>query len=125
MALDDLPKSIQDLQNPVRDAIRGTVLGREESPGGAVEARAAIVALRQCYEYAPGAHVDVIQEAAIRLAGWLIGTRPHARSQTAKDPSGEELSLDFLNSHATANGFRSSGASQLLARYRRLRGGVF
>lgn len=125
MALDDLPQAIRDLENPVRDAIRGTILGRDESAGGAVEARAARAAIRHCYTYAPGAHADLIQEAAIRLAGWLIGTRPHAKRQSARDPSGEELTLDFANSQATANGFRSSGASAVLSRYRVRRGGIF
>ena len=40
------------------------------------------------------------------------------------DPSGSAIKLRFNNSAATANGFRSSGASAMLARYVKRRGGT-
>ena len=77
-----------------------------------------------CCQVAPDAPEAILREAAIRLAGWLYGNRPHVSEHTVKDQSGTEISLRFNNSAATANGFRSSGASALLSRYVVRRGGV-
>ena len=58
-----------------------------------------------------------MREAAVRLAGWLYGNRPHVSEHEITDPSGSTTKLRFNNSAATANGWRASGASALLARY--------
>ena len=76
-----------------------------------------------CYDIAPGAPESVLREAAVRLAGWLIDNRPSVVSQTFKDQSGSEFTMQFSNGAATANGFRASGASAFLARYVVRRGG--
>ena len=118
LAFNDLPQAVQDLQTDVGSAMVGTVLGTTtpETPDVRMNqtAKAALVVV--C-EYAPGAPLELHREAATRLAGWLLGTRPHARSQSLSDPSGAGLQLEFLNGQATANGMRVSGASALLSRY--------
>ena len=96
--------------------ITGTVLGREGA-GGTVEAEIAGAAVVFCYDIAPGAPEVILREAAIRLAGWIFGNRPHVAEHEITDPSGTTIKLRFNNSAATANGFRSSGASALLSRY--------
>ena len=111
------------LTSRVAARITGTVLGREGS-GGSVEIEIAGAAVSFCHDIAPGAPEAILREASIRLAGWLFGNRPHVTEHTIKDQSGTEISLRFNNSAATANGWRSSGASALLARYVVRRAGV-
>ena len=77
-----------------------------------------------CYDIAPAAPEAILREASIRLAGWLLENRPAVASHTFKDQSGSEFTMQFSNGAATANGFRSSGASAFLARYIVRRGGV-
>ena len=108
----------------VASRITGTVLGREASSSSAVEVEIAGAAVVFCCQVAPNAPEAILREAAIRLAGWLYGNRPHVSEHTIKDQSGTEISLRFNNSAATANGFRSSGASALLSRYVVRRAGV-
>lgn len=107
----------------VAGRIDGTVYGREAT-GGAVETAVAEAAVDQCCEIAPGAPEAILREAATRYAGWLFGSRPNVASEAVKDPSGTELTLDFLTGQATANGFRASGASALLSRWITRRAGV-
>ena len=118
VGFDDLPQAVQDLQTDVGSAMVGHILGTTTAQTPDVRmnqtAKAALVAV---YGYAPGAPVELHREASTRLAGWLLGTRPHARSQNISDPSGAGLQLEFLNGQATANGMRASGASALLSRY--------
>ena len=104
--------------------ITGTVLGREASSASTVEIEIAGAAVAFCYDVAPCAPEAIMREAAIRLAGWLYGNRPHVSEHTVKDQSGTEISLRFNNSAATANGWRASGAAALLSRFIVRRGGV-
>ena len=112
------------LTSAVAARVTGTVLGREASSTSAVEVEIAGAAVIFCCQVAPDAPEAILREAAIKLAGWLYGNRPHVSEHTVKDPSGTEISLRFNNSAATANGFRSSGASALLSRFIVRRGGV-
>ena len=112
------------LTSTVAARITGTVLGREASRAGATEIEIAGASVIFCCQVAPDAPEAILREASIRLAGWLFGNRPHAVEVEFTDPSGSSTKLRFNNSAATANGFRSSGASALLARYVKRRGGV-
>ena len=111
------------LTSVVARRIIGATLGREAS-GGQGELEIAGAAVAFCCDIAPAAPGAILREASIRLAGWLYGNRPHVAEHLIKDPSGLEISLRFNNSAATADGFRSSGASALLARYIKRRGGI-
>ena len=84
---------------------------------GTVETRIATVALQTCNDYAPGAPESILQEAAIRHAAWLLGTPAHATAKKIMAPEGSAIELSYANAQATANGFRSSGASSMLSRY--------
>ena len=108
----------------VRDRIAGTVLGRDVLLGGSVEMEIAGAAVIFCCGVAPDAPEAILREASIRLAGWIYGNRPHVSEHEYTDPSGSSIKLRFNNSAATANGFRSSGASALLSRYIKRRGGL-
>ena len=112
------------LTSAVAARITGTVLGREASRASTVEIEIAGAAVIFCCQVAPDAPAPILREAAIRLAGWLYGNRPHVSEHEFTDPSGSTTKLRFNNSAATSNGFRSSGASALLARYIVRRGGV-
>ena len=112
------------MTSAVAARITGTVLGREASRASTVEIEIAGAAIVFCYDIAPVAPEAILREAAIRLAGWIYANRPHVSEHTVKDPSGTEISLRFNNSAATANGWRASGASALLARYIVRRGGI-
>ena len=120
----DLTESeLATLLTTVATRIKGVTLGREgDSDRATMEiAGAAIVFL---VDVAPKTPEAIGREAAIQLAGWLYGNRPHVSEHTIKDDSGTEISLRFNNSAATANGFRASGASSLVSRYVRRLGGV-
>ena len=112
------------LTSTVAGRIAGTVLGREVLRGGSVEVEIAGAAVIFCCDVAPDAPEAILREASIRLAGWLFGNRPHVSEHEFTDPSGSTTKLRFNNSAATANGFRSSGASALLARYVKRRAGT-
>ena len=119
LGFDDLPQEVRAILPDVTGAVIGTIIG-SNTTDPTTEIRkdnvgwAALVAV---YDYAPAAPLELHREGAIRLAGWLLGVRPHARSQNLGDPSGAGLQLEFLNGQATANGLRASGASALLSRY--------
>ena len=112
------------LTSTVAARITGTVLGREASRASAVEIEIAGASVIFCCQVAPDAPTPVMREAAVRLGAWLYGNRPHVVEHEFIDPSGTATKLRFNNSAMTSNGFRSSGASALLARYVRRRGGV-
>ena len=112
------------LTSAVAARVAGTVLGREASSASTTEIEIAGAAVVFCCQVAPDAPEAIMREAAIRLAGWLYGNRPHVSEHTVKDQSGTEISLRFNNSAATANGWRASGASALLSRFIVRRGGV-
>ena len=122
MALTDPELAV--LTSAVAARVTGTVLGREASSASTTEIEIAGAAVVFCCQVAPDAPEAILREAAIKLAGWLYGNRPHVSEHTVKHPSGTEISLRFNNSAATANGFRSSGASALLSRFIVRRGGV-
>ena len=105
----------------VSNRIVGTVLGREESAGN-VERSIAAAAVALCNAYAPEAPMAILTEASTMLGGWMYGTRPHLSEESWKDPSGTETAMKF-QSAATKNGMRNSGASAMLSRYVRRRGG--
>ena len=111
------------LMRTVGNRINGAVLGREDA-GGAVAIEIAGAAVAFVADVAPKSPEAIGREAAIRLAGWLYGNRPHLTELEFTDPSGSTTKLRFNNSAATANGFRASGASALVSRYIRRRGGV-
>ena len=115
----DLSPEIRDLGPTVANAIGGAILGVVSDAGGATVrySRVAEAAIVACYDYAPSAPISLLREASIRLAGWILGTRPHASGSRSEDPSGTSLQLEFTNKQATANGMRSSGASALLSRF--------
>ena len=108
----------------VRDRMIGTVLGREASSAGTTETEIAGAAVLFCNRVAPDAPEAILREASIRLAGWLYGNRPHVSEHEHTDPPGTTIKLRFNNSAATANGFRASGASSMLARHIKRRGGL-
>ena len=112
------------MTSTVAARITGTVLGREASSASTVEIEIAGAAVAFCYDVAPCAPESIMRESAVRLAGWLYGNRPHVSEHEITDPSGTMTKLRFNNSAATANGWRASGASALLARYIVRRGGV-
>ena len=112
------------MTSAVAARITGTVLGREASSASAVEIEISGAAVSFCYDVAPCAPESIMRESAVRLAGWLYGNRPHVSEHEITDPSGTTIKLRFNNSAATANGFRSSGASSLLSRWVTRRGGV-
>ena len=80
-------------------------------------------AVARCTEYAPGAPVDSVREAAVRYAAWLIDTRPALRALTIASADGTSLTKEF-NTSAHAAGFRHSGAAAELTRYVRRRAGA-
>ena len=112
------------LTSAVAARVQGTVLGREASSASTTEIEIAGAAVIFCNQVAPEAPEAILREAAIRLAGWLYGNRPHVSEHEITDPSGSTIKLRFNNSAATANGFRASGASALLSRFVERRGGV-
>ena len=121
MAL-ELPQEITDLVPVIAAAITGTILGRERSASDRLLAIAE-AAVCEVYHYAPAAPLALLRESSIRYAGWVAGSRPHVTASTTKDPSGVEIALEFQRA-ATANGFRASGASAMLSRYKVRRAGA-
>ena len=115
---------LAEMTSAVAARITGAILGREASSASATEIEIAGAAVIFCCQVAPDAPEAILREAAIRLAGWLYGNRPHVAEHEITDPSGTTIKLRFNNSAATANGFRSSGASSLLSRFIQRRGGV-
>ena len=107
-----------NLTSAVAGRITGTILGREARAPGLSKWRSPGQAVAFCNEIAPNAPLAILREAAIRLAGWLYGNRPHVAEHEITDPSGTTVKLKFNNTAATANGWRSSGASALLSRLR-------
>ena len=106
----------------VASEITGSILG---ATGLATErmTQAATAACEFIDDYAPMAPESIKREAAIRFAGWMIGSRPHATGIKTMDPSGTALEV-VQAGQATVNGLRSSGASALLSRYVRRRAGL-
>ena len=111
-----LPTEITAIIPNVSSEISGGILGRD-APGSTRATALATVALRLCYDYAPAAPIEVMEEAAVRLSGWMWGRAPHVTGQRVKDPSGTEIDLMF-RAAGTANGLRESGASFMLSSYR-------
>lgn len=108
----------------VAGRITGTILGRDASlAGGSVETDVASAAVAYLIDAAPRTPDDIGREAAIRFAAWIYGQPAHLSERSEKDPSGTELTTRHT-AFATANGFRSSGASALVSRYIVRRGGV-
>ena len=116
------PTELAALVTTVAERITGTVLERESAAEG-VQNNIAAAAVELCNGLAPGAPESILREAAIRLAGWLYGSRPHLAGESFKDPSGTEFAMTF-NSAATANGLRASGAGAMLSRFIVRRGGA-
>ena len=111
------------LTTRVKARITESSVGISAAPDAtAMEIAGAAVAF--IVEVAPKAPEAIGREAAIRLAGWLLDNRPAVVSHEITDPSGSSIKLAFANMAATGSGFRHSGASSLVARYIRRRGGV-
>ena len=113
---DELPDPVAELIPIVAAGIRGTVLGTHATEADARETAVAEAALCLIEDYAPAAPRAIKREAGIRLAGWILGSRPHATGSKVTDPSGTSLELSFHGA-ATANGLRASGAGAMLSRY--------
>ena len=112
------------LTEPELAALTRTVADRQTSTAApATKTEVAAAAIVFCCDIAPAAPTEMLREASIRLCGWLLDNRPSVVSQTFKDPSGSEFTMQFSNGAATTNGYRSSGASALLSRYVRRRAG--
>ena len=107
----------------VRDRIKEESVGMK-APPAATAMEIAGSAVQFIKDTAPRAPESIAREAAIRLGGFLVDNRPHLAEHAVKDPSGTEYTLRFANHAATANGFRNSGASALVARYIVRRGGL-
>ena len=88
-----LPSELTAIIPNVASENAGGILGRD-APDSTRATALAAVALRLCYDYAPTAPIEVMQEAAVRLAGWLWGRAPHLTGQRLKDPSGTEIEAD-------------------------------
>ncbi len=111
-----MPTLTQDQINNVIPIIAAAITALD-SITGPVETRIATAALQVAYDYAPSAPASVLEEAGIRLAGWLLGSPAYATQKKVTAPEGTGLEISYSNSTATANGFRSSGASALLSKY--------
>ena len=124
MALEDLDEAaLATLTTRVKARITESTVGMSAAPDAtAMEIAGAAVAF--ILHVAPKTPDAIGREAAIRLAGWLLDNRPAVVSHEITDPSGTAIKLQFANMAATGNGFRHSGASALVARFIRRRGGV-
>ena len=111
------------LTTRVKARITTSTVGMSAAPDATATeiASAAVVFI---VEVSPKAPEAIGREAAVRLAGWLLDNRPAVVSHEITDPSGTTVKLQFANLAATGNGFRHSGASALVSRYIRRRGGV-
>ena len=107
----------------VRDRIMGTSVGMT-APAAVTAMEISGAAVLFIVEVAAKAPEAIGREAAVRLAGWLADNRPAVVSHEITDPSGTVVKLQFANMAATANGFRHSGASSLVSRFIRRRGGI-
>ena len=106
-------------------AVTGIVIGTTMPISGAGRVdEVAETALVLCHRYSPGAPAEIMREAGVRCAAWLIGSRAHARSERKVDPSGAGLEIQFQNQTATPNALRNSGALALLSPYKVRRAGV-
>lgn len=123
MAFTGLPKNVQDLQATVASGITGSILGASGLPDSRMM-QAARASLVVCYRYSPLAPPEVLAEAAIRCAGHIIGTRPHASKTSTKSPSGTEYDIDFLSGKGGTGALRASGGMSLLSPYKVRRAGV-
>ena len=107
-----LPQALTDALPTIQAAIGPSVGASLDATAAARLARAgAIIAHR----YAPGAPVEILTEAAIRVGGWLAESRPHAMSTKTAVPDGTSLETVYA-SPGTA--LRRSGARWLLSTYR-------
>ena len=113
-----LPLSLEAELPAITAAIHASV--HSALPADAQTTRVARSAAIACYEYAPCAPLEVLVEASIRMAGWQIGTAPHARSKSVAYPDGSSRNVE-MNVALTAAPLRHSGASALLAPYRQVR----
>ena len=115
-----LPQSVKAFEQALLRTVTGRILGfAVDTPSGdPVVGRVVRAAMISCFSYSPVAPDEVLLEASARLAGWLLGTRPHAKSTVSLDPSGTRLDMEFTNSQATPNGLRASGASALLSPFK-------
>ena len=120
---DELPDAVAELIPVVAAGVLGSVLGFQATDVSARETAAAEAALCIIEDFAPAAPRAIKREAGIRLAGWILGSRPHATGSKVTDPSGTNLELSFHGA-ATANGLRASGAGAMLSRYVRRRAGA-
>ena len=107
----------------VRDRITEASAGMS-APAAATAMEIASAAVVFMVQVAPKAPDAIGREAAVRLAGWLLDNRPAVVAHEITDPSGSTYKLQFANTAATANGFRHSGASALVARFIERRGGI-
>ena len=117
---DDIPQTLRNLEPRLLTSITGRILGfsSQEATTDPVVARVVRAAMIGCYCYAPSAPHEIFLEGSARLAGWLLGVRPHTKSTVSLDPSGTRLDLTTTNSQATPNGIRASGASALLSPFK-------
>lgn len=121
----DLPQQTRDLLPFVAGDISGVVLGNTDQ--GATDPRLNRIAqsgLLLAYQYAPGAPIEIMREAATRCAGHIAGTRPHIGRQNVASPSGTGVELEFLAGRGGTGALRASGGMGLLSPFKIRRGGV-
>ena len=80
-----LPTEITAIIPNVAAENAGGILGRD-APDSTRATTLATVALRLCFDHAPTAPIEIMQEAAVRLAGWLWGRAPHLTAQRRQGP---------------------------------------
>ena len=103
---------------PSAVTITADELAAETSITEARAARLLPVAVAIVSEYAPLAPVAILNEAVIRLVGYL-GSVDYG---TIRSESLGPMAVDYVTNHSAA--FRNSGAAMLLTRWRRRRAGV-
>ena len=107
----ELPNIVEAIHPAIHSAL----------PADSQTTRVARLAAIAAFEYAPCAPLEVLSEASIRMAGWLIGSAPHAGQKSVTYPDGTSRDTR-INVGMTASAIRHSGASALLAPYRVTRG---
>lgn len=117
-----LPASLRNQIPTIVGDLGATIVGEDPAAGDARATRLATAALEECFAYAPSAPKWALCEAATRYAGWLLATPANVRRVSVSDSSGTSQDTE-LQTAATPNGFRHSGAAALLSRYKVRRAG--
>ncbi len=101
-----------------RVTVTAAQLAAETSAETERAARVLRVASRTVLDYAPKAPTELLNEAVIRFAGYLLGSDYGTVRKETVGP----FDTEYVTNHAAA--FRNSGAAALLTRYKRRRAGA-